>query len=245
MTEQRHDRQIVEAFAQHLRDNGMADLKVDSWLEDLYPGTSQVEAIVGPFAVEHTSCDSFHNQRASAIGFDEIVTPIERLLSPAMPGRIRVHLPSGSTSKGKDWSALRTALAVWLVREVATMPEGSSAATVPGTDVTVQVSKDSKGSPLLVFWLEAADLPPLTQRVRDLVLRKAVKLAPHASAAKTRVLLLESYDGVNMSAEKMLEALGSAFDGMPEGIDQLWFVDNGFNLGPQFIDFTPRLSRRG
>lgn len=92
---------------------------------------------------------------------------------------------------------------------------------------------------MLVFWLEGVDVPPLEQRVRELVLRKAKKLAPHGAAGRTRTLLLESVDGINMSAERMLEVIRSAFGGVPDGIDQLWFVDSGFNLEPEFIDFTP------
>ncbi len=183
-----------------------------------------------------------HNQRATADWFDEIVTPIERLLSAAMPGRIRIYLPAEAISRGKDWSALRTALTVWIARDAAAFPDGRSEASVPGVNLSVRVWRNSKGPPTLVFWLEAIDLPPLEQRVRELVLRKAKKLAPHGSAGRTRALLLESVDGVNMSADRMLEVVRSAFGGVPDGIDQLWFVDSGFNLEPEFIDFTPLLA---
>ena len=133
-----HDRQIVEAFVRHLRDSGMPGLKVDVWLEDAFPGTSQVEAIVGPFAVEHTGCDTFHNQRAAADWFDETVTPIEELLAAAMPGYIRIYLPVEAVSRGKDWSALRNALAVWLATDAAAFPDGHSEAVVPGANLTVR-----------------------------------------------------------------------------------------------------------
>lgn len=32
------DREVVERFVEHLRDNGYGDLKIDSWLEDDHPG---------------------------------------------------------------------------------------------------------------------------------------------------------------------------------------------------------------
>ncbi len=170
----------------------MSGLKVDVWLEDVFPGTSQVEAIVGPFAVEHTSCDTFYNQRTTGHWFDEVVTPIEQLLSPTTPGWIRIYLPAGSISRGANWAALRNALAVWIARDAGVLPDGTSEVAVPGTDLTVRVWKDSKGTQLLKFWLEAEDEPPLEQRLRDAVLRKAAKLAPHGLAGRTRVLLLES-----------------------------------------------------
>jgi hypothetical protein len=88
----------------------------------------------------------------------------------------------------------------------------------------------------------AVDHPTLEHRVRELVLRKAAKLAPHASAGRTRVLLLESLDLVNMSQTRMLDALRAAFGGMPAGVDQLWFVDSGGGLAPLFIDFTAALA---
>jgi hypothetical protein len=57
------DREVVERFVEHLRDDGYPDLKIDSWPEDDHPGQSVVEAIAGNLAIEHTSVDTLPDQR--------------------------------------------------------------------------------------------------------------------------------------------------------------------------------------
>ena len=96
-------------------------------------------------------------------------------------------------------------------------------------------------SPALIFWLEVADDGSFPERVRTLVERKATKLGPYAAQGKTRVLLVESVDGLNMNQHVILKALREAFDGMPNGVDQLWFVDGTRGLAPLFFNFTEYL----
>jgi hypothetical protein len=243
MTAAKHDRAVVEAFVEHLRRGDMPGINVDRWLEDEFPGTSQVEAIVGPLAVEHTSIDTFVHQRRNGDWFDELVAPIEAQLSPAMPCRIRVFLPPGSVSPGCDWAALRIALAESVVRSAVELPDGNHHIRVTGTEISIRISKDSVGEPALICWLEVIDDGSLPERLRDLVQRKAIKLEPHAARGKTRVLLVESVDGLNTNQHVILKALRDAFDGMPEGVDQLWFVDGTRGLAPLFFNFTGDLMR--
>ena len=47
-----------------------------------------------------------------------------------------------------------------------------------------------------------------------------------------------------MSHGKLLEAIRLAFGGgMPEGVDQLWYVDTSIELELEFWDFTSALFR--
>jgi hypothetical protein len=57
------DRAVVCRVVAHLRSRGHPGIKVDRWLEKEYPGQSVVEAIAGPFAIEHTSVDTLPDQR--------------------------------------------------------------------------------------------------------------------------------------------------------------------------------------
>jgi hypothetical protein len=243
MTAAKHDRAVVQAFVHHLRRGDMPGIDLDCWLEDECPGTSQVEAIVGPLAVEHTSIDTFAHQRRDGSWFGELVAPIEAYLSPAMPCRMRLFLPPGSVSPGHDWAALRIALAESVVRSAVELPDGNHHVRVRGSEYSIRISKDSVGAPALICWLEVIDDGSLSERLRELVQRKATKLRRHAAQGKTRVLLVESVDGLNMNQHVILKALRDPFDGMPEGVDQLWFVDGTRGLAPLFFDFTGELKR--
>ena len=241
MSIERHDRVIVEAFVRHLRRLGMPDAQVDRWLEDEYPGTSQVEAIIGDLAVEHTSIDTFPNQRRTGFWFRQIVEPIETVLSPVMPARIRVYLPVEAITPSHDWSAIRLAIAEWLFLNTPVLADGVHELQIPRTRFTGRISKDSRGTPALLFWLEVSDDGSLSGRVNAQIIRKATKLARHHPEGKIGVLLLESEDGSTMNASTMLDTIRRSCAALPEGIDQLWFVDGTRELAPEFCDLTPHL----
>lgn len=238
---QRRDRVVVEAFVSHLGASASPGLVVDAWLEDENPGQSVVEALAGPFAIEHTSIDTFAGQRQIAHRFSEVVTPLERVLTPHLSGVLRGFLPDSCFQTGEDWGSLQEALARWVVSEGIGLPEGATQTLLPDVGVSVRAFKDSRFRPRLVFWLESGDEPPLAVRLRAQVVRKAAKVSPHADSGKTRVLLLESVDSVNMGPGRLLDALVQAFGGMPPGVDQLWFVDGTTGLRPEFHDLTSEL----
>lgn len=73
------DRAIVLRFVEHLRTDGRAALKVDCWPEDENPGHSEIEAIAGDLAIEHTSIDTLPQQRRIGDHFEEALAILERL----------------------------------------------------------------------------------------------------------------------------------------------------------------------
>jgi len=231
----------VKAFVEHLRKHGFCDLQVDGWPEDENPGASEIEAIAGPFAIEHTSIDTLPNQRRDSDWFGEAVSPLETVLSPLLQFRLRITFPYDAISAGQDWAAIREAIAAWIVRESGGLADGVHFIIVPGTTFESRISKDSGAEPALLFYREAADDPSLAVRVRDQVLRKTSKLARHSLQERKTVLLVESVDGSLMNQHKMLEALREGLKQLPAGIDQLWYVDGRRGFAPTFFDFTPFL----
>lgn len=76
--------------------------------------------------------------------------------------------------------------------------------------------------------------------------RKGAKLAKYQEPGTTTVLLVENGDIALMNDGKMLDAIRNAYpDGLPPGVDQLWFVDTSISDSPQFRDFSADLSRTG
>ena len=73
------DREIVTRFVEQLRDGWRPGLKIDCWPEDENPGQSEIEAIAGDLAIEHTSIDTLPQQRTIGDHFEEALAILERL----------------------------------------------------------------------------------------------------------------------------------------------------------------------
>lgn len=95
------DRAIVLRFVEHLRTDGRAALKVDCWPEDEHPGHSEIEAIAGDLAIEHTSIDTLPHQRRIGDHFEEALAILERL--PACT-RLAINVPYELVEVGTDWN---------------------------------------------------------------------------------------------------------------------------------------------
>jgi hypothetical protein len=84
------DRAIVLRFVAHLVENGYPEIKVDHWLEHEQPGQSVVEAIAGPFAIEHTSIDTLPEQRRIGQQFQKALGVLEFL---PVSARLQIVVP--------------------------------------------------------------------------------------------------------------------------------------------------------
>lgn len=84
------DRAIVLRFVEHLRDDGRPGLKVECWPEDENPGQSEIEAIAGDLAIEHTSIDTLPQQRRIGDHFEEALAILERL---PVSARLAINVP--------------------------------------------------------------------------------------------------------------------------------------------------------
>ena len=69
-----------------------------------------------------------------------------------------------------------------------------------------------------------------------------MKLRKYQEPSGTTMLLVENDDIALMSEAKMLDALLEAYaDGLPQGVDEIWFADTSIPDKPQFRDFTTRI----
>ena len=92
----------------------------------------------------------------------------------------------------------------------------------------------------------------LSVRIRKQMNRKARKRRKYHGSTGTTILLVENDDIALMNEDKMLDALREAYpDGLPQGVDKIWFADTSILGRPQFRDFTtyivkddPQPSRR-
>jgi hypothetical protein len=227
------DREIVERFVAHLRDEGQVDLKIDSWPEDDHPGQSVVEAIAGNLAIEHTSVDTLPDQRRIGEQFMEAIGVLEHLPTT---GRLSINIPYELVTIGADWEAYRLALAHWIINVAPTLSDGRYDIQLPNTPLTCTGTKESNRTARVVISRPIQNDETLPKRVGQQIARKMKKLRRYKADGYATVLILETQDQSLMNQHKMLEAVREGLGGaMPEGLDQLWFTEA---RGAYFFDFA-------
>jgi hypothetical protein len=231
------DREIVTRFVEHMHTEGFPDLKVDSWQEDEHPGQSVVEAIAGPFAIEHTSVDTLPDQRRIGEQFMEALADLEAL---PVQARLTIAVPYELVAVGADWNAYRQALERWIIDVSPTLEDGEHAVAMPNSDLQCEALKASDRPPGVFLRRFAPEDDTLVERVSKQIERKMKKLRRYKAEGHTTVLLLETQDIALRNQHKMLEAVREAVGGqMPEGLDQIWYVEAG---GHVFFDFAEAIT---
>jgi hypothetical protein len=227
------DRAIVLRFVAHLVENGYPDIKVDHWLEDEQPGQSVVEAIAGPFAIEHTSIDTVPEQRRIGQQFQKALGVLELL---PVNARLQIVVPYELVQIGGDWKTHFMTLASWAVLTSPTLPDGNYQIPIPATGLECSAVKDSGRPAKIVLYRPAPDDDTLAPRLREQIQRKMEKLIRYKADRHTTVLIIETQDSALMNQHKMLEAARTAVGGqMPDGLDCLWYAEAGGHI---FFDFT-------
>lgn len=238
------DRSLIEAFVVHLRGNGHPDLQVDQWPEDINRASPDIEAIAGPFAIEHTSIDTLPAQRRNSAWFMEAVGRLEDEIR-SLPFRLNITLKYDAVRSGQNWKSVREALKVWITAQSPALSDAAHVVKdVPGVPFELHVRKTSTDSPGLFFARFAPTDSSFSARVKQQLDRKIAKLAPYQAAGKATVLLVESEDIALMNHVLMLEAIQSSYSaGLPTGVDQLWYADTSLPSNIHFVEFTADLKR--
>lgn len=235
-------REVVEAFVSHLAGHGHPGLKVDRRPDEENRGSPDIDAIAGPFAIEHTSFDTVPNQRRDSDWFMRAVGDIERELDVSQ-ARLNITIDYDAVTLGQDWSAVRAALKGWVVGVAPHLVDGrhviEASAAIP---FRLHLVKSSARPPGVFFGRFAHDDDTLSARIRASFDRKAAKLAKYQAPGVATVLLVESSDIAMMNDAVMLDGIRAAFPaGPPQSVDQVWFADTSIEGAVEFREFTPQL----
>ena len=242
------DYDVIDAFIEYLREHGYPALKICGHPDEKNRTSSDIDAIAGSFAIEHTSIDTLPNQRRNNEWFMKVVEGLEEEFSTQLSFRPSISFYDGSIAKGQDWKKICQGFKNWINEEKDNprLADGSHwINNVPGIPFPFHVIKEhdsAQGVRFSRFPPEDTDLP---NRVRKLFDRKAKKLEKYQNLGKTTVLLVESNDIALMDVQGqiLLEAIREAYPfGLPVGVDKIWYVDTA-DL-PDWItfkDFTPDL----
>jgi len=242
-----NDQDVINAFVAYLRKAGFHNLKVDRWPDKENRKTSDIDAIAGCFAIEHTSIDTLSNQRRDSDWFMQAVGGIEKELSVLVPFRLKITIEYDAVTKGQDWATIRQNLKTWIINDSPRLDNGRSILEdVPGIPFRLHVGKASDRHPGIFFARFEPKDDTLPVRIRKQFDRKAKKLAKYHGPDKTTVLLIENDDIALMNEGKMLESIQIAYpSGPPNDVDKIWYADTTIPNDIEFMDFTPEIVQGG
>ena len=237
------DSYVIDRFVAYLRKNGYPNIKVDRRPDKENRDSSDIDAIAGPFAIEHTSIDTLPDQRLNNNRFMQVIGNLEQEFSGQLPFHLYITLKYDAITTNQDWKAIHQALKVWIIEHAPHLEEGHHVLdNVPGVPFKLHVDKKIDFPPGLFFARFPLEDSTLADRIKEQGNRKAKKLAKYQNLGKTTVLLIESYDFALMNPNIMLQGICNAYpNGLPSGVDKIWYVDTSIPDYIRFTDFTSDL----
>lgn len=235
-----NDYDVIDAFIAYLRKAGFPVLKVDRWPDKENRKTSEIDAIAGCFAIEHTSIDTLPNQRRDSDWFIQAVGGIEKEITASLPFRLNITIEYDAVTKGQNWATIRQNLKAWIINESPHLNDGLSVLeNVHGVPFRLRVRKASDRRPGIFFARFEPMDDTLPARIRKQFCRKVEKLAKYHSLGMTTVLLVENDDIALMNEGKILDSIQIAYPvGLPNGVDKIWYADTSLPNEIEFMDFT-------
>ncbi len=246
------NRELIDAFTTHLgRQKGYPNLEVDRWPDEENRQSPEIDALAGPFAIEHTSIDALPDQRRADDWYSRIVAGLDREIASFVDCEstgFTIALEFNAIRAGMDWNRVRADLKRWISKHASCLSHGSHSIILPtptpaDSPIVMMVRKDRSGCKGFSR-IEPRD-NSLAKRVRELLDRKATKLMRYQTAHTSTILLVENGDIALMDDWKMLTAIREAYpDGLPQGVDEIWFADTSMPDKPRFLDSTTEIDQR-
>ena len=244
------DYDVIDAFIEYLRKHGYPELTVTSYPDKENQSSPDIDAIAGPFAIEHTSIDTLPNQRRNNDWFKKVLGNLEQEFEGQLSFRMGITIPYDAVSKGKgqDWITIQNALKNWIREKSPLLGYGKHKLNnVPDIPFQLTVNKRSSHIPGVAFSRSIPDDDTLSHRIKELFDKKAKKLMKY-QGVKTTMLLIESNDIALMDVQgwKILNAIREVYPiSLPVGVDKIWYVDIA-DLPDRisFKDFTSDLFTR-
>ncbi len=237
------DSDVIDEFVAHLRKNGHPNLKVDQRLDNKNRTSTDIDAIAGPFAIEHTSIDTLPNQRFNNNRFMQVIDGLEQELPNQLSFSLQITFEYDAVTTQQNWKAIRQALKSWIIKDAPCLAEGQHViGSIPGIPFELHVNKEISSPPSVRFGRFAPSDNTLAGRIKTQCDRKAKKLAKYQGTEKTTILLIESYDIALMHPSIMLKGIHGAYpNGLPPGVDKIWYADTSIPDYIRFTDFTSDL----
>ena len=245
------EQEVVVAFVSHLGLlMGHSSLSVDRWPDKENRTEPEIDAISGDFAIEHTSVDSVANQRQLSDWYLQAINGLDRVIRDHVDCGLTITLDFFAIGKGMNWSGIRDDIQNWIVNCASTLENGNHEIDLPTSTpiefpIVMCVWKGPAPSIVGFARFEPED-DTLPTRIRGLLDRKAQKLKKYEGQSYTTIVLVENDDIALMNEAKMLAALREAYpDGLPQGVNEIWYADTSISDKPQFRNFTAKIVNEG
>ena len=140
----KQDKNTIKQFVAHLRENGYPDLKIDRWPDDDNSTTRDIDAVAGPFAIEHTSIDTYSNQRKYEDWFLQAIDNLKSELAGQLTFNLLVTFRHEEFTQRQNWLTIRNALKRFILEDVPHLGSGDHELDdIPSIPFTVRVKKCS------------------------------------------------------------------------------------------------------
>ena len=222
----RRDRRLVNLFLSQYGDYPKRD-----YPEDSVRNKRAVEVIAedrngNTLAIEHTLIQPFIGERDDAQPFSQILEPLDRDASLAIPGYLMtLSLPVGIVPKGVDWKEVSAKVKEYVQNNKNLLPNGHSIHKIPNLpfDLSLMVNKvsmydDYPGQILVGRY----GMPETFESVIEKALSDKLPKLSEAQADR-RVLLFEQNSIVQNPYDfsRAIESLQSRFSDLTN-IDEVW-----------------------
>lgn len=242
------DTDVVRRFVDHLRNNGFPNIRIDK-IPDKdadWPPTTRIDAIAGPFAIEHTRVDLDKKRGFLDSSFASVFVPLEEKFAGRLDRHISVIVPMENVRKGQDWGKIAEKLEEIIGSDLCTLPYGnyhiSKCQTIP-FDLNVTIGNHLPNG--LFFTRSGKDYSVEQAHVRKKLNEKVSKLGPYSPQYRT-ILLVESDDLPQMNESLMTALVGCALDNqLPKGIDQIWYASTQVESSWRFERIDEQINRTG
>jgi len=238
---------VINAFVAYLEKQSCPGLKVDCQPDQENRKSSDIDAIAGKFAIEHTSIDTLPYQRRDSARYLKIIDGIKDEFMDKIPYRVNLTFPYEAVQLGQEWGKIRDSLKKWIINYSCVLPDGIHLiCDAPGIPFEFTVRKVGDRMPGVYFSRFEPPDNSLPERIRKQLERKARKLLPYKRKGYATILLVEANDFSLMNLSKMLNAIRSGFaQRLPEGINQIWYAETDTDLPEEiyFDDLTEAIQK--
>src|SRR5574341_1664078 len=212
MSKSLDDKDVIKAFVSYLRRSGYPTLKIDRWPDEENRDSSDIDAIAGAFAIEHTSIDTVNNQRRDSAWLMRVVGGIEEKLSNKLTYRLNITIPYSGIQCGQKWPEINKSMETWIMKSSSNLPDGLHIINnISGIPFEFNVRKSIGRKAGLFFSRFSPEDNSLLSRIHEQLERKAKKLKPYQKQTYSTVLLLESNDIALMNEAIMIDAIRKSF----------------------------------
>ncbi len=181
-------------------------------------------------AVEHTTLDSYRNQRFDTAQFQVVLGSLEERLEGKLPDDVDVDIRVHAVPLGYSWEEGSRTIESWILSNITLLPyERRIEVQIPGVPFPIGMRRERTVSPGRMFAMRMAPADLRQQRVEVLVERMKAKsdvLSRYKGQGFRTLLIVESDDIALTSRGGICEDFQEAVKAFyPDDIDDILLVE--------------------